>query len=438
MTTRGRAAVLAGGAVAFLVGGCAREEMPPGTAPDFEAPAVVEMFPAFGAAVPDLEEDAFVRFDEPLGDPRSLSRTVQTSPAWLYEIRAGRRNLRIRPSDGWRPGVVYTFTIPPGLTDLVRNRTAQPIELLFTTGPELTATRTAGKVSDRETVRGVRDAALLVLGADSVPYAAVSDTGGNFALEALPVGEYWAYAFRDQNRNRMLDREFEPHDSAAVRLTETNSVVSLDLWLTAPDSTPPQLGLSEALDSLRIRLEFDDMLEPEALVDGDATVNVVAEGTDEAWPVAEFVVGQALSSAVSDSVDFPEGEGEGEAEVAPEPEAEREAISGVPPDTAGAVPDTTGVLPEGEDEGLTVPARERPDRFVTLRLARPLIEGTYRVSASGFVNLRGLSGGGDTTFVYTAPPEPAPEPEVPAEIEGVEAEDEDAGDGEPGDEGRLP
>ncbi len=392
--------------------------MPPGTAPDFEAPAVVEMFPAFGAAVPDLDEDAYVRFSEPLGDPRSLSRTVQTSPAWLYEVRAGRSNVRIRPRDGWKPGVVYTFTIPPGLTDLVRNRTQQPIELLFTTGAELAGTRTAGTVSDRETVRRVRDASLLVLGADSVPYAAVSDTGGNFALEALPVGDYWAYAFRDQNRNRMLDREFEPHDSGAVRLTDTSSVVSLDLWLTAPDSTAPLLGLSEALDSLKIRLEFDDMLEPEALPEG-AAVNVVAVGTEEEWPVAEFVLGQSLPSAPPDSAGPPEGEGEVEGAVPP------------------LTPDTAEAPPEDPTEGVTSPERERPDRFVTVLLDRPLLEGTYRVSASGFVNLRGLSGGGDTTFVYTPPPEPAPEPEV-LETEGAEAESGDEVDGEPADEGRGP
>ena len=54
--------------LAILLVSCAREEMPPGTGPDFEAPAVVEMFPRYGSAVPGMDEDAYVRFDEPLGD----------------------------------------------------------------------------------------------------------------------------------------------------------------------------------------------------------------------------------------------------------------------------------------------------------------------------------------------------------------------------------
>ena len=232
--------------VALIGAACAREEMPPGTGPDFEAPAVVEMFPLPRSAVPDLDEDAFVRFDEPMGDPRSVSRLVETSPAGLYLINAGRKSVRIRPSDGWRPGVVYTFRIPPGLRDLVRNQTREPIEFLFTTGPEFFDTRAGGAVWDRETVRRVRDIAVHVIGGDSIPYAAVTDTGGNFALSGLPPGDYWAFAFRDQNRNRTLERDFEPHDSGRVSLSDSATLVQLELWLTPPDSTPPLLASGTA------------------------------------------------------------------------------------------------------------------------------------------------------------------------------------------------
>ncbi|MBT8478580.1 MAG: Ig-like domain-containing protein, partial [Gemmatimonadetes bacterium] len=259
--------------VALVCATCAREEMPPGTGPDFEAPQVVEMFPAPATAVPDLDEDVYVRFDEPIADPRSVARTLETSPAWLYEVNAGRRNVRIRPVDGWRPGVVYSFRIPPGLADLVRNRTRSPIEFLFTTGSQFYDTRTVGEVWHRETVRKVRDIAIQVLGADSIPYAAVTDTGGNFALRGLPVGAYWAFAFRDQNRNRTLERDFEPHDSGHVALDDSASVVRLELWLTMPDSTPPALGLAEVRDSLNVRLNFDDLLDPEASLE-QASVRV--------------------------------------------------------------------------------------------------------------------------------------------------------------------
>jgi hypothetical protein len=401
--------------LAILLVSCAREEMPPGTGPDFEAPAVVEMFPRHGSAVPGMDEDAYVRFDEPLGDPRSVARMIETSPAWLYEINAGRSNVRIRPRDGWRPDVVYMFRIPPGLRDLIRNQTREPIELLFTTGQEISGTRTMGTVWDRETVRSVRGAALRVIGGDSVPYAAVADTGGNFVLPALPVGDYWAYAFRDQNQNAVLDRDFEPHDSGLVLLPDPTTVVRLDLWLTSPDSTPPQLVSATATDSLRLRLEFDDLLEPDASL-AAASVSVALSTTGEKWPIAEFVVGDlpvvdstAAGSAgvatVGDSVAAASDSAAPRTDsVQVGPDAQR--------DSSILEPEVSEVAPPGEapTSGSAPIDRARPERFVAVRLERALTEGTFEVRTQGFLNLRLLSGGGDTTMVFEAAP-PVPDPE---------------------------
>ena len=394
-------------ALAFMA--CAREEMPPGTGPDFEPPAVTEMFPAHGSAVPGLDDDAYIRFDEPLGDPRSVSRTLQTSPAWVYDISAGRRSVRIRPLEGWRPGVVYTFRIPPGLRDLVRNQTSEPIEWLFTTGAEFFETRASGVVWDRETVRTMRDIAVQVIGSDSVPYAAVTDTSGSFVVEGLPAGYYWAFAFRDQNRNRVLDRDFEPHDSGLVSLPDPTTAVRLELWLVAPDSTPPMLSSAVATDSLSLRLEFDDLLEPDARLDS-ASVRVTQVGSGEDWPVAEFVIGvPAPVDSTSPQVEGLDAARTDEAEPAgPPPAAPGEAQASQPADSLSVASATV--------------ERARPQNFVSVRLGRPLAQGEYDVSARGFTNLRQLAGGGDTTVVYEPPPVALEE----------EAQDGDIGDGENG------
>lgn len=389
--------------LAIVCTACAREEMPPGTGPDFEAPVVVEMFPAHGSSVPDIDGHAYVKFDEPLGDPRSLARQIETSPAWLYEIKAGRSDVRIRPLDGWRPGVVYTFRIPPGLRDLVRNQTREPIEVLFTTGAEFVDSRTTGAVWDRETVRKARDILVHVVGGDSVPYSAVTDTGGSFALAGLPTGDYWAFAFQDQNRNRTLEREFEPHDSSRVNLSDSALVAELELWLTAPDSTAPLLALAQARDSLTLRLEFDDLLEPDVPL-ADAAVRVSDAVTGEEWPVMEFVVGDL--AATVDSVAAGE-----EPETGRQPTDAERAEEPARPEP---VPVEAPPLRSPSDSGAVAPpeeVRSRPQRFASVRLGRPFAAGSYRVSARGFVNLRGLAGGGDTTFVYE-PPVVAPEEEV--------------------------
>jgi hypothetical protein len=106
----------------------------------------------------------------------------------------------------------------------------------------------------------------------------------------------------------------------------------------------------------------------------------------------------------------------------------------VPPDTAESVrqdPVPLERLELGAQDSSDV-ERSRPQRFVTVRLGRALSDGTYDVAARGFLNLRLLVGGGDTTMVYVAPPPPAeiPEPENGEEMgDGTEGQDASGTDG---------
>ncbi len=388
-------------AAVAVAASCARAEQPPGHGPDFEPPAVVDLFPSHGAVVPDLDEDAFVRFDEPLGDPRSIERALVASPAWPYIVNAGRRNVRIRPRDGWRSGVVYQFTIPAGLRDLIRNQTREPVEFLFSTGEDITSTSTGGRVRDRVSLGSVRDARILVIGADSVPYTAVTDTAGRFAIASLPVGDYWAFGFRDQNRNLILDREFEAHDSSRVELLDPQTRVELDLWLIPPDSTPPVLISAAAADSLQVLLSFDEILEPDFPLDS-ASVDVRRQDDGQEWPVASFAVGQPEPAAPPAGMDAESPDEVGLDEEPPPAEAEP------PPGDIEVEAQELAVDSAATDLTTQDEERGRPLATVVVRLARPLTPATYEVSARGFANLRLLVGGGDTTFVYEPPPEPAP------------------------------
>jgi hypothetical protein len=349
-----------------LLASCANPELPPGTHPDRVAPQAEEIHPSYGEAVSGFDGDAWVQFDEPLSDPRSVERTMLMSPAGRYEVTPGRTRIKIRPEDGWRDGVVYYFSLPPGISDLLRNRTAAPIEMLFSTGTEVSATLVKGHAYDRVTGRGSAGIRLLFLSQDSVPYTAVSDTGGVFRLPGLPYGAYRAIAFIDQNRDFEYQEEFEPGDVIPFELTDTLATATVDLWMLPADSTPPVFASAEIRDSLTVRLMFDDPLDPEASL-ADVEVSIQEEQGDRTWTVVDIVVGSPMVPVVTPD----------SAEV----------------DAAPPVP-----VPQ--------PARtSRPpaSTFATVTVAEPLIEGSYRVRATGFPNLRGLTGGGDTTAVYTPP-----------------------------------
>ncbi|MEN8144564.1 MAG: Ig-like domain-containing protein, partial [Gemmatimonadota bacterium] len=203
---------------------CANELPPPGSGSDFQPPGIDEVFPAVGAVASDLSGSARIRFDEPLGDPNSLTRLVTASPAFRYEFKAKRNGVEFKPQDGWREAV-YTVRLPEGVRDLLGNQTTSAVDMLFSTGPAISSTAVSGVVYDRETVRPQRDARVLFLAADTVPYTAVTSTDGTFELSHLPTDTYTAIAFLDQNRNLRPEREFEPLDSAVFVLTEPDDRV---------------------------------------------------------------------------------------------------------------------------------------------------------------------------------------------------------------------
>lgn len=381
-------------------GACAKEESPPGALPDQRPPGVREIVPAPGSLVRDFDGPLRVRFDEPIEQPgRGYGRQLEASPADRYRVTSSFTEIRVRPEDGWRRGAVYLFRLPGGIRDLLGNEREEPIEVVFSTGPEVTDTRVSGRIRNGVTGRGVRGARVLFLSeeGDSIPYTAVSDTGGVFSLSSLPPGRYTAYGFEDLNANLSPDRRLEPHDSATVSLEDGSASVEVTFRVIPPDSTPPVLVGAESLDSVTVLLAFDDPLDPGQEF-ASADINVRASD-GEAISVEQ--AGLTRPSAAEPPAEPGQAPGDGE------DTEERDGPDSLPTDT---VPEED-VGPAVDVEAVPLPGRQPtgaadtlplPSDSLYLRLGRPLeADRPYRVSAAGLVNLRGLEGGGDTTFVHS-------------------------------------
>lgn len=432
----------AGLAMLLLLSGCAKEEAPPGALPDTRPPQVTRIEPAEDSIVPGFDGDLHIVFDEPIKAPQDLSRTLKASPAYRYDVGGGFSDLQIHPEGGWRPGAVYVIQIPAGITDLLGNRTTTPIRTVFSTGPPITDTRASGTLLDRVTGRGVQDARVLFeRGTDTIPYSAVSDTGGTFSLSSLPTGRYRAYGFRDLNADMRLERRLEPYDSAAFDLPDSTSTVDLTLRLTEPDSTPPRLLIATALDSQTVELRFDDYLDPGQPFDS-VRVAVRDTVTGASWPVTgvepEGGPGTSPGAGASSAGRVPADTGRGatpdtsathadtagrtapdtagrtradtSATPPPEPAAgtRADSVGGARVDTsAGAATDTSAARDTAgagvaRRPSTTASAATLPVQKLLARLGRPLRPGTYRVTVTSVRNLRDLSGGGDTLFVFPA------------------------------------
>lgn len=394
--------------VGVLAVGCAREEAPPGSLPDTRPPQVQSTRPDDGAVVPGFDESLRIQFDEPVNVSPGYLRQISVSPAWRLTTNFGFSDIQLRPEGGWRDGVVYTFRFPADLADILGNRREEGFDLRFSTGPPIVPTRASGRLLDRVDDSGIRDGRVIFLSetGDSVPYSAVSDTGGVFELEALPPGRYTAWGFEDLNANLRLDRNLEPYDSVAFELPDSTSSARITLRAVEPDSTPPVLTVVEALDSVTVRLEFDDPLEPEQ---DTTTAHVVVSDTAtgrswpvEAWNVGELPADEDTAAAETTDADTALADTAATDTAATDDSVPADTTAAAPAEEPDSVsedtpPDTTS---ESSARGDSLPL---PSRELVVRLGRPLEDGaTYRVRYEGFTNLRKLAGAGDTTFVYEA------------------------------------
>jgi hypothetical protein len=302
---------------------------------------------------------------------------------------------------------------------------------VFSTGPEIPPTVLGGVVTDRLTGQPVAGAAVVALPeADTVPYVAIADQEGFFAIRFLPPGPYVLRGLRDGDGDWRVGAA-EPRDERAVEVAAGDTLVE-PLALLVPDTTPPSLVRAEFVDSVTVRLDFDDALDPE---DPQASLEVRVVGTADgheprATAIAPHLVEEAFeaeraalaaedsaaaaAAAAADSARRAEAQ-DSTAEGEPLLGAEADSVApgpAVPAVTRAARPAAPPRIdvPRGPD-GLPLPTREW-----YVRLDGPLAPGATSLAfVTGARNVHGLGeGGGEAEF--TAPlPEPPPDEVAPPE-----------------------
>lgn len=370
---------MAAGLVVGLVA-CAHVEAPPGGPEDREPPGLLTTRPDFEAVVSRYDGPVVFVFDERISERDIQEESVIVSPRTSpVEIRHGRDEIRVSLRRGWEAGVIYQVTVRPVVQDLFGNRIAEPIRLVFSTGPEIPETLASGRVVDRISGEPELDLRVeAIRSADSLVYAVPTDSAGRFTLDRIPEGDYQLRAFRDMNRNRSLEM-FEPRDSTFVEI-RAGQPVTASLAILAPDSTPPIARGALFREGLLV-VEFDDHLDPAQTVDpGQVTV------TDAAG--ALLTVARAAVGTLPEEVPTP--------------------VS--PVDTAG--PADPAPLPTGVPDPSGPPAT-LPSQELVIALAEgaePAPGSTVTIVVTGVLNVNGLAGGGEAETEIPEPPAEPPEP----------------------------
>jgi hypothetical protein len=397
-------------AVLGVVAACAQPRQPTGGPPVERPPQVVDVTPAPFSVVQPTDRPVVIRFDERLSERldgvRDIRDAVLVSPeTGEVRVRRGRREIRVSLAGGWQPGLVYRVEVLPVIRGLFNNQRDEPVELVFSTGPEIPETAVAGLVEDRLTGRAVGGARIEARNAETdLAYLTVTDTAGFFALRHIPAGSYDIRAWLDRNRDRMVDFG-EPQDSATLTLAVQDTAV-LEMALLPRDTTPARLARATPLDSTKIELAFDDYFDAASgRVPGSARVyrqedsTLVAEGT-------------LFHRTQLDSLRAAERQ-------AAEAAADTTQAQDVPPEAS--IPDA---IPPGAERRRTgppgqpprsarEPARALPARELVVLLPEPLQHETrYFVVVEGVTNIQGVAGGGGTAPFRTAAPPAEPTPDA--------------------------
>jgi len=378
-----------------LAAACAKPQEPPGGPPDFRPPTVVAVVPDSGTVQPGFRDAAEFRFDEVISEQSGgkLEDLVLVSPRpERVQVSWKRNRIEVRPKGGWRPGTVYQVRLLPGIADLRNNRLTAGHELIFSTGPDIPDTRLSGTVVNWPAARlALRALVEAISGAgtpDSLVYAAQADSAGEFALRALPPGDYLLVGTVDENSNRRRDRR-EAFDSVTVRLDSTDTRT---LWAFVHDTVGPQLRTATQLDSVTVRLEFSQHLFPGEPDSGAVTAMLLPDSTPVALDTvllpaaydslrtAEAAVRDSLAALAADSAARADTTARADTAAQRRPEVRPPARR--QPDEARAPADTS-------------PAarllRERPrltDAWV-VRLAQPLEPGSRYLFLAHAANVNG-------------------------------------------------
>ena len=286
---------------------CARPEAPPGGPEDLLPPIVVETVPDTFAAVEAGVREIHFRFSERISERPAngvMNDAIVVSPSTGNVIVKHRRDgISVEMQEGLAAGRVYRVTVLPVINDMFGNRLRDPFDLVLSTGDEMVPNVVAGMVEDRVTgqgVPGVRVEARFPRDGDTVTHWNFTGDDGVFSLRYVPDGPFEVRAWHDRNRDRELG-ETEPRtDFLPGLLPEAPDTSFTVLSLIEPDTTPARLASVTAEDSVTLRFEFDDYLEPDlpGLVIGAMLVVATPEETVEA-----AVAGDSVEVAAGDSVD---------------------------------------------------------------------------------------------------------------------------------------
>lgn len=243
--------LLAGAAVASLLGACASMGRPTGGDYDIEPPVYVKSNPAIGATGINRNHIT-IDFNENVQVEDVMNKVV-VSPAQknIPQITANGHRVSVELRDTMQPGTTYTIDFSDAISDLNEKNVLDGFAIDFSTGDSIDSLRLSGMVFEARTLEPAQGVLVGVYSnltdttITTLPLERIAKTNqlGQFTVRGLKPGDYHIFAINDINRDYHWDRSEDVafYDVTVSPTAETTTVTDT---LTAADGSDSIVSIS--------------------------------------------------------------------------------------------------------------------------------------------------------------------------------------------------
>lgn len=243
--------LLAGAAVASLLGACASMGRPTGGDYDIEPPVYVKSNPAIGATGINRNHIT-IDFNENVQVEDVMNKVV-VSPAQknIPQITANGHRVSVELRDTMQPGTTYTIDFSDAISDLNEKNVLDGFAIDFSTGDSIDSLRLSGMVFEARTLEPAQGVLVGVYSnltdttITTLPLERIAKTNqlGQFTVRGLKPGDYHIFAINDINRDYHWDRSEDVafYDVTVSPTAETTTVTDT---LTAADGSDSIVSVS--------------------------------------------------------------------------------------------------------------------------------------------------------------------------------------------------
>ncbi len=230
---------------------CAKTTSPTGGPKDTIPPILIKSIPEKGSTKYNGKEIQLLFSEDVTLKNQKEQIIVTPSIGKDYKIEAKKKSVIIKLETNLEDSTTYTFSFRDAIVDLNEQNPARNLKLAFSTGDYIDSLSINGKVTDLLKSKDLNDLTVALYQSDTFDifkhkavYITKSDKQGDFQIENLKPGKYYAYAIDDKSKNLIVDSKSESYGFLRDSITLTTNMKNVNIPIIKLDAK--QLKISSA------------------------------------------------------------------------------------------------------------------------------------------------------------------------------------------------